>query len=313
MKLVQRFAFAMMTVGAVLVASEDAISQDGTNPSAAQIQDSAAEAEIRAQSAAMTSAFNAGKAGEVAAVFLPTGELIDETGSVYKGEQEILGLLTAMYERFPGIQLSFQAESIRAVGPAVIEEGTRTLTVKDAATSATFRYIDVWVKMDADWKLASHREFADDPAPTANDYLQSVAWLVGDWINEGADGKVAIHFQWSEDQNFLLGEFAMTDASGATRKTSQRIGWDARAGHIRSWLFDADGGFSEGIWSVVEDEVVVKSTSVNPDGTSASATLTLQEVDRDHFTFRGTERIVGGNREPEFELTITRSLKPASK
>jgi uncharacterized protein (TIGR02246 family) len=284
-----------------------------TTPSPKQDLNAAQVEPIRANSAAMMSAFNAGKADSVASMFLPTAELIDETGSLYKGQQEIQGVLNAFFEKFPGVQLSKEIESIRVVGPAVIEEGTRILTANASQASAKFRYIDVWVQAGSEWKIASHREIADDPVPTPNRYLQAVAWLEGSWINEGADGTVDIQFQWSEDENFLLGEFTMSDASGVTRKSTQRIGWDAQAGNIRSWLFDSDGGFSEGVWAVVEDGAVVKSTSVNPDGTSASATLTLKPLDKDHFTFSGTERIVDGNREPSFELTITRSLKPAGK
>ncbi len=187
------------------------------------------------------------------------------------------------------------------------------MTAKDGAT-ARFRYLDLWVQAESGWLLASHREFADDPMPTPRDYLESVAWLEGDWINQGADGSVAIQFKWSEDQNYLLGEFKMADSEGIERKSTQRIGWDARAGHIRSWLFDADGGFSEGVWSVTDEGVVIKSTSVNPDGTDASATLTLTRTSEDQFTFAGTDRIIGDISEPDFELTITRSPpQPVSK
>lgn len=287
--------------------------ETATTPSPAKIQEAAWLEAIRSDSEKLSAAFNAGNAEAVAKFFLPQAELIDERGTIYQGEKEIRGVLSALFEEFPGVRLKVNRESIRTAGPVVIEEGTRTLAAEDGKNSALFRYIAVWAKSDTSWKLASHREFAADPAPTANDYLQSIAWLEGSWINEGADGTVAIQFQWSEDQNYLLGEFTMTDASGATRKSSQRIGWDAKAGHIRSWLFDADGGFSDGVWTVLEDEVVVKSASVNPSGSSASATLTLKQVDKDHFTFSGAERIVGGNREPDFELTITRSPKSASK
>lgn len=311
MKLLQSFSITILSLGAIALSSYSVRAQDG-NAATASKEALLTEA-IRADSEKLAVAFNAGNAEAVAQMFLATGELIDETGTIYQGEADIKGLLTAMFEKFPGVKLSMNRESIRALGPAVIEEGTRTLAVAGGENSAQFRYIDVWVKGDAGWKIASHREFADDPAPTANDYLQSVAWLEGDWINEGADGKVNIRYHWSEDKNFLLGEFVMTDATGASRKSSQRIGWDPRAGHIRSWLFDADGGFSEGVWTVTGDEVVIKSTSVNPDGTNASATLTLKQVDKDHFTFAGSERIVGGSREPEFELTITRSLSASGK
>jgi hypothetical protein len=241
-------------------------------------------------------------------MFLPTGELIDESGRVYKGLAEIELLLNGLFEQFPGIQVSLNPESIRPFGPAIIEEGTRQHSAGDGTMSATFRYIDLWVKTDSGWKLASHREFAEDPAPTPNDYLQPISWIVGDWLSEGVDATVSIRIRWSDDENFLLGEYVSVTAAGEKRKSTQRIGWDRRSRHIRSWLFDDDGGFSEGVWSVIaNDRIVIKSTSVNPDGTDASVTLNLTRLDEDHFTFAGTERIIGGNREPDFELTIARS------
>jgi hypothetical protein len=124
---------------------------------------------------------------------------------------------------------------------------------------------------------------------------------------------VAISYRWSEDKNFLLGEFQFNSAEGSPRKSSQRIGWDPVAGKFRSWLFDADGGFAEGSWTVVDDGVVIKSTSVNPDATTASATMTIVTKDKDHFSIAGTDRIVGDNREPDFDLTVVRRPPSAGK
>ncbi len=308
MKLRRLIKRAMFGLGILLVAAGQGSAQEA---GATEATDEALAAAIRANSEELVAAFNAGKAPEVSRMFLPSGELVDESGLIHKGNAAIEELMTALFEKFPGVQVSLNMESVRSVGPAIIEEGTRTMTVKDGTTSATFRYIDVWVKTEGGWKLASHREVAEDPVPTATDYLQPLAWLEGDWINEGADGKVDIKFRWSDEKTFLLGEFTISGADGVPRKTSQRIGWDARSGCIRSWLFDADGGFSEAIWTVVGegDEIVAQSNSVNPDGSGATATLTIKLVDKDHFTFGGTERIVGGDREPDFELTITRSPK----
>lgn len=132
-------------------------------------------------------------------------------------------------------------------------------------------------------------------------------WL-GWWnrINEGADGKVAISYRWSDDKNFLLGEFEISSPDKPTAKSSQRIGWDPLVGKIHSWLFDADGGFAEGLWTIDEDEFVIKSSSVNPDGGTASATMTITPIDKDHFWITGTDRIVGDEFEPDFELAVTR-------
>ena len=245
--------------------------------------DDQAEA-VRKRALQLVEIFNAAKADEVAAMFLPNGELITEAGTVFQGPGEIKDVLAKFFAQFPGAKLSLDIESIRLVGPVAIDEGTRTITTADGAVKAQFRYITVWAKTDSDWQLASFREFADDPAPTPHDQLQSLAWLVGEWVNEGTDGKVAITYRWSDDKNYLLGDFQMTAADGSPRNSTQRIGWDPSQGRFRSWLFDADGGFAEGAWTVVEDGVVIKSSSVNPDGSTATATLNITTKDKDHFT-----------------------------
>ncbi len=104
----------------------------------------------------------------------------------------------------------------------------------------------------------------------------------------------------------MLGDFDYVTLDGVAQKSTQRIGWDANAGRVRSWLFDADGGFSEGSWTLLDDGAIIKSSSVNPDGSTASATLQLTIVDKDHFKYSGSQRIVADNPELDFELTITR-------
>lgn len=276
-------------------------------------QEDAAMAAVRKSAEQTVQAFNNGKADQLAGMFLPKGELIDEEGFVHQGQPEIKELLNAFFQRFPGAKLARDIESIRLVGPVAIEEGTRTMTTKDGAVKSQFRYIAVWAKTDRGWQIASFRDFTDDPVPMPHEYLQPLAWLVGDWINEGADGKVALSYRWSEDKNFLLGEFEFNSAEGSPRKTSQRIGWDPSAEKIRSWLFDSDGGFAEASWTVVDDGVVIKSSSVNPDGTTASATMAIVPTDKDHFTITGTDRIVGDGQEPDFEITVTRRPPAAGK
>jgi uncharacterized protein (TIGR02246 family) len=278
-----------------------------------QNQDDAGIATVRKSAEQLVKSFNAAKVDEVAGVFLPKGELIDEAGTVYQGQQEIKALLSAFFTQFPGAKVAHDIESVRLVGPVAIEEGTRTMTTADGVEKSRFRYIAVWAKTDKGWQVASFRDFADDPVPTANENLQSLAWLIGDWINEGSDGKVAISYRWSEDKNYLLGEFEVNSVEGSPRKSTQRIGWDPSIGRIRSWLFDTDGGFAEGYWTVVEDGAVIKSSSVNPDGTTATVTMNITTKDKDHYTIEGTDRVVGDNLEEDFEITVTRRPPAASK
>src|SRR5262245_28987863 len=150
---------------------------------AAQPNEAAEVAQIKAGDEALVKAFDAGNADAVVSAFLPKGELIDEEGVVYQGQAEIKELLTKFFTKFPGAKLNLSIESIRLVGPVAIEEGTRYTTTKDGTDRAQVRFIAVRTKTPTGWQIASLREFADDPAPTAHERLAPVAWPAGDWVS----------------------------------------------------------------------------------------------------------------------------------
>ena len=200
-----------------------------------------------------------------------------------------------------------QPTSARPVGDGlVVEEGERRITTAEGASAAQMHYVAVRSKQGDRWAIASYHEFADDPLPTPREILQSAAWLVGDWLDESPEGRTAITFRWSDDGNFLLGDYAMTGSDGSVSTSTQRIGWDPVTGQLRSWTFDADGGFSVGEWDAVAEGWAVKSEATMPDGTTGSATMTIAPKDADHFVVRVTDRIVAGVEEPDFEATIAR-------
>src|SRR5205807_2030072 len=135
----------------------------------------------------LVKAFNAGKPDELAAMFLPKGELIDEQGIVYQGQAAIKDLLTKYFGKFPGAKLSLEVDSIRVIGPVAFEEGTRLTTTKDEKGQAQVRYTLIRTKLGNSWPIVSLRDFSDDSDLTPHERLQSLAWLVGDWVNEGND------------------------------------------------------------------------------------------------------------------------------
>jgi uncharacterized protein (TIGR02246 family) len=299
---------------AVSAAAQTPAAPAAAPPAATAAGDDPAVAEVRASGEQLVKAFNAGRAAEIAGMFMPRGELVDEVGNVTQGTKDLNELFTKFFEKFPGAKLALDIESTRSVGSNLaIEEGTRFITAGDDSR-AQLRYTAVRVKaQDGKWLIASIREFADDPAPTPHDQLQVLGWLIGDWVSEGSDAVVKISYRWSEDKNFILGDYTMTVGGKPAMKSNQRIGWDPLAGKVRSWLFDGDGGFSEGVWTEVDDGWVIKSSTTNPDATAGSATIAVAFTDNDHFTMKGTDRIVGNAREPDFNLTIARQPPAAGK
>lgn len=273
---------------------------------AAMAASPAFEAVIRREMEATVKAFNAGDASGLAGLFMEKGELVDENGNVYTGRAEITELFKSFFAKFPKASLDMEVTNVRAVGDSLaVEEGVRQITANEGQSTARLRYVIMRDKMGESWPIASYREFADDPTPTAPEMLEPMAFLVGDWVDENPDGRTSISYRWSEDGNFLLGEFTLA-AGGLESKSVQRFGWDPVEGVIRSWTFDADGGFSQGEWTPVETGWVSKTEATMPDGTTASATVTVTIKDQDHFLVRSSDRIVAGVEEPDFEMLIAR-------
>jgi uncharacterized protein (TIGR02246 family) len=298
--------------------------------------------------------FNEGKAEELAANFLPDGELIDDAGNLYRGREELQDLFERFFATFPGAKLTLEVDSLRMIGPRLaIEEGTRIVTVGEGAVNASgpatgrattadaaansraaanataaaaptdgegsvttaaydkpvearLRYLCVWTKVDDNWKVASVREFADDPPPTPHELLEPLSWLVGDWVSEGGDSIVHISYRWSDDGNFLVGDYKVT-ANGQTAMDSvQRLGWDPLRQQVRSWLFDSDGGYGEGEWTALEDGYLIRSSAVMPDGSIGSANLEAQKLSDSQFVLKGTNRIVAGEPVEDFEFVVSK-------
>lgn len=295
-----------------------------TTPAAAEIAASPEfEALIRREMEATVKAFNAADADGMAALFMEKGELVDENGNVYTGRAEIAAVFKAFFAKFPKAALAMDVTSVRSIGDSLaVEEGIRQITAEEGAVAAQVRYVVLRDKVGDKWPIASYREFADDPAPTAQEMLESLSFLVGDWVDESPEGRTAISYRWSEEGNYLLGDYVLSVGGQAASKSTQRIGWDPVEGVIRSWTFDSDGGFSQGEWTPVDDGWVAKTEATMPDGSTASATVMLAFKDQDHFVVRSTDRIVGGGEEPDFELVIARKppqpgaaapAKPAAK
>lgn len=276
-------------------------------PVAAAAQDPAFVAAINTASAAVVAAFDANDPAALAAAFTEGGELVDENGTVHAGRAGIEAAFTQFFERFPGARLLMEVQDVRRVDEEIaVEEGVRLVLVDDGAAAAQVRYVAVRSRRDDAWPIVSYREFADDPPPTAREMLAQLEWLVGDWIDESPDGRTLITFRWSEDGHYILGDFNVSVSAQPTTTSQQRIGWDPVTLTLRSWTFDADGGFSEGVWTPAESGWIVRSVATLPDGSTGAATLKLAVQGDDHVVITGADRVVAGAIEPDFTLRIAR-------
>lgn len=274
---------------------------------------SPAEAEVAASAKKLMDAFNQGNSAQVLDMFLPDAELIDEAGTVHVGKEEIGNLVKSFFERYPGVQTASELEAIRLVAGLALVDGSRSMSDKEGKSVSLVRFISVWKKTDAGYKIVSLRDVNEPVPPNPREALEQLSWLVGSWVNQGSDGRVEMDYRWAEDSSFIVGDLSVVSADGRqVMKSFQRIAWDASAGSYRSWTFDSDGGWGEATWMATDQGWVLQSKAVTPQGAIGSATVTIVPENEDRFTLAGSNRFSNGVAEPDYQHTVVRKAPAPS-
>lgn len=271
------------------------------------------EEAIRRSAAAFTVAYNAHDSKAVAELFALKAEFTDEDGNLIKGRAAIERDFAAMFAKNPNCKIEVEVTSIRVLTPNIaLEEGVvRGQPVPDQATN-TSNYVVVHVKVDGRWVIGSVSDFdADTTTMSANDHLQQLAWMVGDWLDENPDSIVKSSCRWDDSGNYLLHEFQLHIAGRGSASGSMRIGWDPLTRQLKSWTFDVDSGYAEGLWTRDGNQWMVKSHGVNASGEAISATAVYRKIDQDTMTWRQYDRIVGGKPDGAIPEHLIKRQPPA--
>lgn len=268
-------------------------------------KNSADEQAIRETAETFASAYNKADAKAVAAHFTPDGEYVDEQGNVFQGRQAIEDSLTDYFIENPGSRLEVAGGTIRFVSAGVaIEEGTTTVTHPDGVPSDCSRFTAVHVKINGKWLTASSFEHAAKELRQHSLQLQQLEWLVGDWVDEDDDSIVEFTCQPIDDGNFLLRQFIIKISGQEAMTGTQRIGWDPISGKLRAWVFDSDGGYSEGTWHRNGDSWIAKMTGVTSDGQVASGTSIYTFISEHIMTWQAVDHEIAGVALPDSDVII---------
>ncbi len=263
---------------------------------------------IRAGIDSYVAAYNRGDAKAVAALWSDNGEWVSPSGQRFQGKTAIEKEMQTLFTENRGVRIEVINPSIRMVSAQVaIEEGTvRVIRASEPPSDSTYLAVDV--KEGGRWKLNTVRETDVPETPAASSQLQDLAWLVGEWGDQSPDAEVAAKVSWTKNKTFLSYAFKVS-APGMDDELegTQIIGWDPAAGTIRSWMFDSDGGFGEGIWTKKDNCWIVKFSQVLTDGRKASATNIYTLIDANTFTWKSIGRKVGEDFLPNIdEVKIVR-------
>jgi uncharacterized protein (TIGR02246 family) len=237
-----------------------------------------------------------------------------DTGEPIEGREAIGKMFQEMFESGEASQLGVTIQSIRLITPDVaIEDGTAEITPTEGEVEQS-TYTAIHVKRDGGWYLNSVRE-TDMPAapPREPNELDQLAWLIGDWVDDAEDAAVHTNWRWAKNEHFLTSNFSVSVDGEIEMEGTQVIGWDAANQQIRSWVFDSEGGFGEGVWRRVGDEWIVDSTTTLEDGAQGKATNVYKPIDNDSFTWKSVDRQIDGEVQPDVdEIAVRRQVAVAS-
>ena len=265
------------------------------------------EKTIRQVDEQFANAYNAGDALAVAKLFASDAEMVDEEGCSTQGRETIQDVFINLFKEHPKTHIEINGESIRFVDSRVaIEDGT-TIVVNVADEPAVrSRYEVVYIKQDGKWQMGSVRDFPDEPL-AGEEQLQQLEWLVGEWVDESPESLIVTNYHWTDNHQFLVGDFQVQIEGRPVMSGSHRIGWDPVEQKIRSWVFDTEGGFGQGLWTRNENAWIVKMTGVTREGKTASSTNVTTKVGKDRMTWLSRDRIIGNEVMPDIaEIPIVR-------
>ena len=258
------------------------------------------EEAIRQTGQTYVAAFCRADAKSVVEHFTHNAEYVDEQSHIFHGRPAIEVSLKAFFAEFPDCKMELKIDSIRFVGPGVaIEDGSTAVTRSKGAEPVVSRYTVVHVKSSGQWLTASVRDFAPKPRRQHRAQLRQLEWMLGEWVHEGNDAVVVFSCRAVDNGTFLLRNFTIQIAGQDAISGSQRIGWDAQAGKLRTWIFDSEGGHSDGFWHRDGDSWVLKVTGVTADGQTASSTSLYSFVDPHTMAFQSVDHEVAGVELPD--------------
>jgi uncharacterized protein (TIGR02246 family) len=268
------------------------------------------EAALLKNAEAFVEAFHKADAKALAAFWTTDGDYVDQKGHHLKGRPAIEKAFAGLFAEHKGLKLRIDIAALRFVSPEVaVEDGVTEVIPPDGGPPSRARYTIIHVKKDGKWQIGSVRDAAFAP-PNNSEHLGRLEWLLGDWVEDGAGPELArASFSWSQNQNFMVSSFERTFKNVSLGAGTQWIGWDPTAKHIRSWSFDFDGGFGEGVWAQEGNKWVVKTTTTLRDGKKVTATNTVTKVDADSLTWQATQVSVDGKAMPDGKVVKMKRVK----
>ncbi len=256
---------------------------------------------IRLATANLLKAFESGDAKALAACWTADGEYSDDNGTTIRGRDALEKTYAEFFTKSKGLKAEGDVESLRFLSrDTAIEDGHLKVRKGQDHETTVSRYSALYVREDGKWLVAVLREWSTETS------LRELDWLIGTWVSKRDDIEVRTTFEWELDKKFIQARFTVKEKD-RTITGLQMIGADPATGQLRSWTFEAGGGFGESVWSRDGKKWMLDSVGTQADGTISTATNILTRLDHDSFTWQSVDRTSDGVEQPDVPpIKVTR-------
>jgi uncharacterized protein (TIGR02246 family) len=239
-------------------------------------------------------AFNSRDAAAIAANWTADGEYIRNDGEPIRGRGEVQKGYAEFFKTLKGKPtVEVQTDNLRfpSADTAVSEVTLRLKNEQGEVIGSSWRNT-LLVREDGRWKVALVQEWDRDHS--LDDSLKDLEWLIGTWRMDTKDREATTTYEWDESKAFIRGKYTVKQGGKVVESGTQVFGKDNADGGIRSWVFQADGGFGDGLWAREGKKWTVDFEGVTAEGKKLTATVIYIRVDADTFTWQAVQQTVDG-------------------
>jgi len=165
---------------------------------------------------------------------------------------------------------------------SAIQEGTMKVTSEKTGSSSK-RFSIMGIKEDGKWLLAFIKDWAGRTRRPERSRLADRLVTA-----KQGDKEVKTKYEWFGNKGFIKAEFTIHGKDRAFT-AMQIIGEDPKTGDLRTWIFEADGGFGSGTVEREGNKWVFESETVLTDGSILTAKNILVQVNKDTFTWQSVD------------------------
>jgi len=250
---------------------------------------------------AYVAAFNRADIKALEALYAEDVEFTTDDGAEISGRAAVVEGLAKYFARSKGAKLEVAPESARLLTPDVLSEKGLSTLVSAQGNRDTTRYAITYVKKGDQWLIAQIEESALPAPDAASQALSELAWMVGSWKDDSPGFAVETKVAWTKNGHFLRRSFTVTREGSKTVEGTELIGYDPVAGHLRSWVFDSEGGFGESTWRQEGSKWLASVKATGPDGSQSTAQHVITKIDDNKYTWESLNRTHNGEVLPNLD------------